>query len=164
MRPQREEPGPGQESVWDYPRPPALRDCDKQVRILLGGDVIADTNAALCVLETSHPPTYYLPPADIDMSLLTRNERSSFCEWKGLASYFDLTHNGVTHAAIAWTYLDPTPSFSRLKGHLAFYPQVMDACYVGDEKIRPQPGNFYGGWITSDLVGPFKGEPGTAGW
>lgn len=164
MRPQKEIPGPGQESVWDYPRPPALRDCSERVRIVLNGETIADTTGAMCVLETSHPPGYYLPPEDINMSLLSRNEQRSFCEWKGLASYYDLTHGGNTYASVAWTYLDPTPSFAKLTGYLAFYPQVMDACYVGEEKIRPQAGGFYGGWITSNLVGPFKGEPGTAGW
>ena len=164
MRPEKEIPGPGQESVWDYPRPPALRACDRRIRIVLGGDTIADTTSAFCVLETSHPPGYYLPPGDIDMSLLTTSERHSFCEWKGLATYYDLLHKGNTYPAVAWTYLDPSPSFSKITGHLAFYPHVMDACYVGEEKIRPQPGNFYGGWITSDVVGPFKGEPGTAGW
>ncbi len=134
------------------------------MRIELAGQTIADTNAAICVLETSHPPTYYLPESDISMHLLHLAGGSSFCEWKGMATYYDIHLNGNEYPAVAWTYLKPTPSFVSLAGHFAFYPHLMDGCYVGDEKIRPQPGQFYGGWITSDLVGPFKGEPGTAGW
>ena len=160
----KEKPGPGQESVWDYPRPPALRQCDKRVRIILDGEVLADTTAALCVLETSHPPTYYLPPADIDMQRLQEAKGNSFCEWKGVACYYDIVSNGKVYEHVAWTYHDPTSSFASLKDHIAFYAHIMDACYVGDEKATPQPGNFYGGWVTSDVVGPFKGEPGTMGW
>ncbi len=165
MKPvQKISPGPGQESVWDYPRPPALRPCDKRVRILLQGDVLADTTGALCVLETSHPPSYYLPPADIDLRFLREISATSFCEWKGMASYFDIVGKGITHPRAAWTYRRPTAAFAELRDHIAFYAHVMDACYVGDEQVTPQPGNFYGGWITSDVVGPFKGEPGTMGW
>ncbi len=157
-------PGPGQESVWDYPRPPALRRCDKRVRILLQGETIADNTGALCVLETSHPPTYYLPPADIDLRCLREVEATSFCEWKGMASYFDVVCHGAFHARTAWTYRRPTAAFAPLQDHVAFYAHVMDACFVGDDRVLPQPGNFYGGWITPDVVGPFKGEPGTMGW
>ena len=164
MIPRKQIPRPGQESVWNYPRPPALRRCDKRVRIVLDGETIADTNAALCVLETSHPPTYYLPPADITMDLLQATTGSSFCEWKGIATYYDIQHAAGVYPNAAWTYLEPTPRYAELVRHIAFYPQYMDACYVGDEKVRPQPGKFYGGWITSDLAGPFKGEPGSAGW
>lgn len=160
----REIPGPGQESVWDYPRPPALRRCEKPVRIIFQGEVLAETSAALCVLETSHPPTYYLPPDDVDMRFLSEVSTTSFCEWKGLASYYDLVGNGKTFARAAWTYHRPASSYLELRDHIAFYAHVMDACYVGDERALPQPGNFYGGWITSDVVGPFKGEPGTLGW
>ena len=157
-------PGPGQESVWDYPRPPALRRCGQRVRILLQGETLADTTGALCVLETSHPPTYYLPPADIDLRCLREISATSFCEWKGMASYYDIDCHGSTFSHVAWTYHRPAAAFAELKDHVAFYAHVMDACYVGEEKVVPQPGNFYGGWITSDVVGPFKGEPGTMGW
>jgi len=160
----REIPGPGQESVWDYPRPPALRRCGKRVRILLRGEVLADTTAALCVLETSHPPTYYLPPADVDMRYLKEVPGTSVCEWKGMASYYDIDCNGEIYPRVAWTYHHPAPSYLELEDHIAFYAHVMDACYVGDDRVLPQPGNFYGGWITPDVVGPFKGEPGTMGW
>ena len=163
-RPEKAIPGPGQESVWDYPRPPALRRCDKRVKILLGGETIADTTRALRVLETSHPPTYYLPPADVDMQYLHAVSGTSFCEWKGSASYYDIVCKGKTIPRAAWTYHRPQSGYLELKDHIAFYAHVMDACYVGDEKVIPQPGNFYGGWITSDVVGPFKGEPGTMGW
>lgn len=161
---ERETPGSGQQSVWDYPRPPALRRCDKIVRIVLQGEILADTTAALCVLETSHPPTYYLPPADIDMRFLREVSATSFCEWKGMASYYDIVCNGHIHPRVAWTYRHPESSYLELRDHIAFYAQVMDACYVGDDKVLPQPGNFYGGWITPEVVGPFKGEPGTMGW
>ena len=159
-----EAPGPGQESVWDYPRPPALRRCERRVRIVLEGETLADTVGALCVLETSHPPTYYLPPADIDMQLLHEITSSSWCEWKGVASYYDIVCPGRTLTRAAWTYHHPERRYATLKDHVAFYAHLMDACYVGDEKVQPQPGNFYGGWVTSDVVGPFKGEPGTLGW
>ena len=156
--------GPGQESVWDYPRPPALRRCDKRIRIVLQGEILADTAGALCVLETSHPPTYYLPPADIDLRYLQEITATSFCEWKGAASYYDIVCKGATHPRAAWTYHHPQPGYLELRDHIAFYAHVMDACYVGNEKVVPQPGKFYGGWITSDVVGPFKGEAGTMGW
>ena len=160
----KEKVQPEQESVWDYPRPPALRHYDKRVHIILNGEVLADTKTALCVLETSHPPTYYLPPADIDMQKLKETRDNSFCEWKGLANYFDIVSNNrqLTHGA--WVYHKPTTTFIALKDHVAFYAHVMDACYVNGEKVMSQPGNFYGGWVTSNLVGPFKGEPGTMGW
>ncbi len=162
--PEKVTPVPGQESVWDYPRPPALRRCDKRVRIVFQGEILADTNDALCVLETSHPPTYYLPPADVDMRYLHAISGTSFCEWKGAASYYDIVCNGKTSPRAAWTYHRPASEYRGLQDHIAFYAHVMDACYVGDEKVIPQPGHFYGGWITSDVVGPFKGEPGTMGW
>ena len=160
----KEVPGPGQESVWDYPRPPALRRCGKRIRVVLRGEVLADTSGALCVLETSHPPTYYLPPADIDMHYLREVSGSSFCEWKGMASYYDLVCKGHTLPRAAWTYHHPESGYIELMDHISFYAHVMDACYVGEQKVLPQPGNFYGGWITSDVVGPFKGDPGTSGW
>jgi len=161
---EKEVPKPDQESVWDYPRPPALRRCDRRVRIVLQGELLADTTGALCVLETSHPPTYYLPPGDIDMQYLRDVSGTSFCEWKGIASYYDITCKGKTFRRAAWTYHHPEPVYLELMDHIAFYAHVMDACYVGEEKALPQPGNFYGGWITSNVIGPFKGEPGTLGW
>ena len=164
IAPEKVTPGPGLESVWDYPRPPALRRCDKRVRIVLQGEILADTSNALCVLETSHPPTYYLPPTDIEMHYLHEVAGTSFCEWKGAASYYDIDCKEVSLERVAWTYHRPSSQYPELKDHIAFYAHVMDACYVGDEKVMPQPGNFYGGWITADVVGPFKGEPGTGHW
>ena len=161
---EREVPGLGQESVWDYPRPPALRRCSSRVRIVLQGEMLADTTGALCVLETSHPPTYYLPPTDIEMQFLRKISGTSVCEWKGMASYYDIICKGQTYPRVAWTYRHPESGYIELTDHIAFYAHVMDACYVGEKKVLPQPGNFYGGWITSDIVGPFKGEPGTLGW
>jgi uncharacterized protein (DUF427 family) len=131
---------------------------------VLQGEILADTTKALCVLETSHPPTYYLPPADIEMHYLHEVSGTSFCEWKGAASYFDIDCKGMSLSRVAWTYHRPSPDYLELKDHIAFYAHVMDACYVGDEKVIPQPGNFYGGWITADVVGPFKGEAGTMFW
>ncbi len=157
-------PAPGQESVWDYPRPPAVRACNKIVKIVLDGEVLAETNHALCVLETSHPPTYYLPPEDVTMKWLKSIDRTSFCEWKGVANYYDVVNDHRRLQQVAWTYRNPTDRYKQLKDYIVFYAHVMDACYVGDEIAKPQPGNFYGGWITSDVVGPFKGEPGTMGW
>ncbi|MEM8560417.1 MAG: DUF427 domain-containing protein [Bacteroidota bacterium] len=165
MRPQPEQPGPGQESVWAYPRPPHLEPTPKRVRIEHGGLVIADTTSALRLLETSHPPTYYLPPGDVRVDLLRRATSTTGCEWKGRAVYFDLLPpEDETLLKIAWAYPDPTPRFAALKDHLAFYAAPLDGCFVDGERVTPQPGGFYGGWITSDLAGPFKGVPGSWGW
>ena len=160
----RIDPKPGQESVWDYPRPPRLEPTSKNIRIEFAGETIASTNSAYRVLETSHPPVYYLPPDDVRMEFLTVAAGSSFCEWKGRAEYYDLTVGGRTVNNAAWFYADPTPAFFVIAGYLAFYPSKMDACYVGDELVEPQPGDFYGGWVTSNIVGPFKGGAGTWGW
>ncbi len=160
----RIQPGPGQESVWDYPRPPRLEKSEKHIRVVVGAVTIADSRNALRVLETSHPPVYYIPPADVRMDLLTATRRQSFCEWKGAARYYDLQVNGKVIEEVAWSYPSPTAAFAELKDCLAFYPGKMDACYVDDELVQSQAGGFYGGWITSDIVGPFKGEPGTMGW
>ncbi len=164
MTPIRIPPGPGQESVWDYPRPPRREDTPRRIQIFFNGETIADTTRAKRVLETSHPPTYYLPPDDVCMAFLSRTSRTSFCEWKGIAAYYTLTVGDRTLPDIAWGYPDPTPSFSTLKDHLAFYAAPMDRCLVDGEIVTPQPGGFYGGWVTPDIVGPFKGEPGTWGW
>ena len=160
----RDPTGSGQESVWDYPRPPRLEPVDQRLRVVLGGETIADTISGWRVLETSHPPVYYLPRSDILRGALVPAAGRSVCEWKGAAIYFDVTGGGARVAAAAWGYPQPTEPFRPIRDHIAFYPGAMDACFVGDEQARPQPGGFYGGWITSGIVGPFKGEPGTAGW
>lgn len=157
-------PAPGQESVWDYPRPPRLEPTGKRIQVIFNGQTVADTTRSLRVLETSHPPVYYIPPADIEQSYLVPGTGRSFCEWKGSASYYTLAVNGQRAENTAWTYPNPTAAFAALKDHVAFYPAPMDACLVDGEAARPQPGNFYGGWITGDIAGPFKGEPGTSGW
>lgn len=157
-------PQAGQESVWDYPRPPRLEAVSKQLEIFFNGVKIANTNNAYRVLETSHPPVYYLPPNDIQMQYLHKVSGSSYCEWKGEAGYYDLVVNGKTAPRVAWYYPKPTPPFKAIKDHLAFYAAPMDCCLVRGEKVTPQPGNFYGGWITTNIVGPFKGDPHTMGW
>jgi uncharacterized protein (DUF427 family) len=134
------------------------------VTVVLGGETIADTTRALRVLETSHPPAFYLPRADFAPGALAPAAGGSFCEWKGEAAYLDVRGGGVTAARAAWYYPDPVPAFAALRDHVAVYPGAMDACTVGGERVRPQDGGFYGGWITSEIVGPFKGGPGTAGW
>lgn len=164
MPPQRTEPQPGQESVWDYPRPPRLELSPKQVRIVFNGEVLADTHRAFRVLETSHPPVYYLPPEDIRMEFLTMTPRSSFCEYKGQATYWTVRVGECEAASVAWSYESPTKPFAAIRGYLAFYPSRMDACYVDGEQVQAQSGDFYGGWITSEIVGPFKGGVGTWGW
>ena len=152
------------EKVWDYPRPPRLEPVPQRLRIVLGGQTIADTTAGFRVLETTHPPTYYLPREAFAPGALVPAKGESFCEWKGLATYFDVQGGGLRRERVGWTYEAPSPAFAALAGHVAVYAGPMDACFVGDEQVRPQPGGFYGGWITSNLVGPFKGEPGTQGW
>lgn len=159
-----ERPGPGQESVWDYPRPPRLDLCPHPVRVEFGGEVIAQTTAALRVLETSHPPTYYLPPGDVQWDFLERAAGRSMCEWKGAAVYWTVRVGSRVAERSAWSYPDPFEDFDRVKDHVAFYCAAMDACFVGGERAEPQPGGFYGGWVTPHVVGPFKGSPGTAGW
>jgi uncharacterized protein (DUF427 family) len=148
------------ENVWDYPRPPALVPCERRVLVICEGETVADSVAALRVLETSHPPTIYVPPADVRMDLLAPSPRRSFCEFKGVATYYDVQGR----AAAAWAYPDPAPGYRALRDHVAFYPARMDECRLGDEVVRAQPGDFYGGWLTGDVAGPVKGGPGTAGW
>lgn len=157
-------PKHGQESVWDYPRPPRLEDCNKSVRVVLNGVTIAETTRSKRVLETSHPPVYYIPPQDIKMNHLKQVPGSSYCEWKGMALYYSVIVGDVVSDKAGWFYPDPTPTFRAIRDFVAFYPQKMDACFVDGEQVEPQPGGFYGGWITKDIVGPFKGEPGTWGW
>lgn len=156
--------GPGQESVWDYPRPPRLESMGRRIRIVHAGLVLVDTVNALRLLETSHPPSYYLPPSDIAMALLRPGQGSSFCEWKGRAVYWDVLAGATPLPAIGWSYPRPSPGFAALKDHIAFYAAPFDACFVDDEQVTPQPGGFYGGWITHDVVGPFKGGPESQFW
>ena len=164
MKPKRIPPKPGQESVWDYPRPPRVEETRKRIVVELNGVVVADSARTKRVLETSHPPVYYIPRDDIKMEFLKRNSRTSFCEWKGKAVYFDAVFHGRVVENFAWSYPDPNPAYSLLKDHLAFYAGLADACTVDGERVTPQPGRFYGGWITDDVAGPFKGEPGSEGW
>jgi uncharacterized protein (DUF427 family) len=164
MNRDRIQPAPGQESVWDYPRPPRLEDSSKHIQVIFNGVVIADTHRAKRVLETSHPPVYYIPPEDVQMQYLTRTPRSSFCEWKGQAAYYTLAVGDQTAENAAWFYPKPTDRFAAIKNYVAVYPGRMEACYVDGEPVTAQPGDFYGGWITRDIVGPFKGGVGTWGW
>jgi uncharacterized protein (DUF427 family) len=152
------------ERVRDYPRPPALVPCRRHVRVEALGRVLADTRRSLRVLETFHPPTYYLPPEDTDLALLEPAAGRSFCEWKGLARYFDVVVEAGTAGErrlrrALWSYPEPTAPYRPLAGWFAVYPALMDGCWVDGERVTPQPGGFYGGWITRDLEGPFKGDP-----
>lgn len=164
MKEERTNQLPGQESVWDYPRPPRLEVSDKHVQVVFNGVVLADSRRASRVLETSHPPVYYIPVEDIQMAHLNVSRGESWCEWKGRATYFDVVVRDMVAKRAAWTYPSPTLSFRGIKDHVAFYAWAMERCLVDGEVVRPQPGNFYGGWITNDIVGPFKGEPSTWGW
>ena len=153
------------ERVWDYPRPPAVVPCSSRVRVELGGAILADSTRALRVLETSHPPTIYIPPADVFGEHLTESrDRSTWCEFKGAARYLDATVDGRSLRAVGWTYPAPAPGYEALRDHVAFYPGRVDAAWIDEERVARQVSDFYGGWITSDLVGPFKGPPGTLGW
>jgi uncharacterized protein (DUF427 family) len=171
-RPVPAQPGPGQESVWDYPRPPRLEQRSEHVEVWLGGVLVASTDAPLRVLETSHPPTYYLPMSCFADGALREAGGGSFCEWKGQASYLDVV-GGPPHSSsgeqvvaerAAWYYPRPTRPFADILDHVALYPGAMDRCTVDGEQVTAQPGGFYGGWVTSRVVGPFKGDPGTMTW
>lgn len=161
---ERIEPKVGQESVWDYPRPPRVELSKKRVRISVGGLMLVDSKRALRVLETSHPPVYYLPQADIAMHYLRLEAKTSYCEFKGQAGYWQLQLEDKLIKSAAWSYPKPAKGFEMIAHHLAFYPGKMDACFLDDEQILAQEGDFYGGWISSDIVGPFKGGLGTWGW
>jgi uncharacterized protein (DUF427 family) len=153
------------ESVWDYPRPPRLELTARTIQIVHGGVIIAETTRALRILETSHPPVYYIPPADIAMEYVKlSSRRSSFCEFKSFASYWNLDVNGNISEDAAWSYAKPSAKYAALRDYLAFYASRVDECSVDGEVVVPQPGDFYGGWITSHGTGPFKGPPGTLGW
>lgn len=155
-------PGPGQESVWDYPRPPVLVRSDALVEVSSDRTPLASTRSALRVLETASPPTYYLPPGNVDWEQLVQARGSSFCEWKGSATYWSLT-NDPGGKIVGWSYEGPSTTFAAISGYLSFYPALV-SCLVDGEKVRPQSGGFYGGWITDSIVGPYKGEPGTGHW
>jgi len=152
------------ESVWDYPRPPRVEQSSRQVRVVLNDTVVAESSRSMRVLETSHPPIYYIPPEDVQMEFLSPSGNTSYCEFKGRATYYDLRVSDRTAMDAAWSYHNPARGYESLKDHLAFYPGRVDACYVGGERVQAQEGDFYGGWITSDIEGPFKGGPGTRGW
>ena len=153
-----------QESVWDYPRPPKAEATTKRIRVEFAGELVADSVRAIRILETSHPPVYYIPRADVRADLLTPSGRRTFCEFKGMASYWSLRVDHKFSAEAAWSYESPSPEYEAIRGHLAFYVSKVDACYVGEERVQAQPGEFYGGWITSDIIGPFKGRPGSGTW
>ncbi|GGK31788.1 hypothetical protein GCM10008955_27080 [Deinococcus malanensis] len=163
-RPVPQIPQPGQESVWAYPRPPRVERTAKRIEIWLGGTRIAETSGAFRVLETSHPPTYYLPRTAFETGVLSPAPGASVCEWKGQASYWTLSSGSKTAVAAGWSYEHPHPDFQDIAGHIAVYAGYMDECRVAGERVTPQPGGFYGGWITAEVVGPFKGEPGSLGW
>ncbi len=162
--PERVSPQPGQESVWDYPRPPRLEPSAKQVKIIVNGVTLADSQRSQRLLETSHPPVYYLPLSDIQTQYLTPSTRHSYCEWKGEASYYHLKIGDRQIENAGWYYPFPTQTFADIKDFVAFYPSKMDTCYLDGELVTAQPGDFYGGWITPNIVGPFKGGMGTWGW
>jgi uncharacterized protein (DUF427 family) len=157
-------PQAGQESVWDYPRPPRVEKTNKRVRVVFNGIEIANTLNAYRVLETSHPPAYYLPQSDVLMQYFMLTSRQTFCEFKGSASYWTITLNDKVAQNAVWMYANPSKGYEAIQNHLSFYPSRMEACFVDDERVTAQDGDFYGGWITSEIVGPFKGGLGTWGW
>lgn len=161
---EQSKPEPGQESVWDYPRPPRAEPEKRTARVVFNGQDVARSTRAVRVLETSHPPTIYFPPEDVRADLVVRSDHTSFCEFKGKAEYWSLQVDGKTAANAAWSYPNPTRAFADLRDYVAFYPGRVDACYLGDELVQSQEGDLYGGWITSEIVGPFKGKPGTRAW
>ncbi len=164
QHPQRIEPGPNQESVWDYPRPPQVEACKRRVRVMFNGLVIAESTQALRVLETSHPPNIYIPPIDVLMELFEPMSQRTVCEYKGVARYWSVRVQGRCADLAAWSYPSPNRGYESLANYISFYPARVDACYLDDELVTPQEGGFYGGWITSDIVGPFKGGEGTMLW
>ena len=161
---ERELPEPGQESVWGYPRPPRLDASPKHVQVVFAGEVVADSRRAVRVLETSHPPVFYIPPGDVRTDLLTRTQTSSACEFKGRAEYWTLFLSGQEAVDVAWSYPRPVAAFEAIWDFLAFYPSRVEGCFVDGERVQAQAGDFYGGWITGEIKGPFKGGAGTWGW
>ncbi|MDG2308400.1 MAG: DUF427 domain-containing protein [Candidatus Binatia bacterium] len=157
-------PGHGQESVWGYSRPPRIERESRPVRVELAGVVLAQSVQAVRVLETSSPPTVYLPPSDVRFSSVRKMPERTLCEWKGLAVYWEAKVGVRVARAIAWSYPEPFPEYAALQDWIAFFPGRVDGCWLGEERVRPQPGEYYGGWVTDDVVGPFKGEPGSERW
>ena len=157
------EPGSGQESVWDYPRPPKLMPDTRLVEIYSADKILVSSNKTYRILETASPPSFYIPPHDVRIELLKVAPGSSVCEWKGAAKYWTLSSNNQKVGVVGWSYPDPKPAFEVIRDYFSFYPAAL-ACYVSGERVRPQPGQFYGGWITSEVVGPYKGNPGTEHW
>jgi len=158
-----EKPGRGQESVWDYPRPPAILVDQRRIEVRLEDLVIADSSQNYRILETASPPTFYIPPHSVRVQLLEPCPGNSLCEWKGVADYWTLKHRSSLLQSIGWSYPSPNPPFEAIAGYFSFYPAVVE-CFVDGERVRPQPGEFYGGWVTNEIVGPFKGAPGTGQW
>lgn len=152
------------ESVWDYPRPPKVERSSRRIRVTVSGVTVVDATDSYRVLETSHPPVYYVAPAAIAPGLLEPNRRTTTCEFKGTARYWDVVVGGRRISSAAWSYPQPSPGYEAIRDHVAFYPSLADSCYVDDELVVPQAGDFYGGWITSEITGPFKGALGTLGW
>lgn len=155
-------PTPGQESVWDYPRPPKLLPDGRLVEVYYGDQAVAWSRETSRVIETASPPSFYIPPKDVNWELLSFSAGRSICEWKGVAKYWKLSSNPKV-GVVGWSYSDPTPAFEKIRDYISFYPAVL-ACYVSGERVRAQPGQFYGGWVTNEIVGPFKGSPGTEYW
>lgn len=151
-----------QQSVWDYPRPPALVADDREILVAFKGQILAKSNTAIKVLETAGAPTFYLPPHDVCVDLLEEVTGNSFCEWKGLASYYRIRGES-SHQACCWVYREPNNTFHAIRGFYSFYPAAVD-CYIDEQSVNPQPGGFYGGWVTDEIVGPIKGEPGSEWW
>jgi uncharacterized protein (DUF427 family) len=156
-------PGPGQESVWDYPRPPVPVRDSRRVEVRCGALLVAESARTQRVLETASPPTFYFPREDVRMELLVPSRTRTYCEWKGEASYFDLLAGEQRVADAAWSYIKPMGQFEVIAGWLSFYPERL-GCFVDGERVRAQGGGYYGGWVTAEIVGPFKGEAGTSGW
>ena len=155
-------PEPGQESVWDYPRPPELVADKRLVEVYNGDQLVVSSSKTYRVLETASPPSFYIPPQDVKWELFSAASGGSMCEWKGLAKYWAMVSNPKS-GVVGWSYPDPTPAFEQIRDYISFYPAAL-LCCVSGERVRAQPGRFYGGWITSEIVGPFKGEPGTEFW
>ncbi len=153
-----------EESVWDYPRPPKLEASSSRLCIVFGGVIIAESRRCYRILETSHPPTWYVPPADVRTEYLVQVPGKSFCEFKGVASYWDLCVDGQVSADAAWSYPRPTAAYAEIRNYLAFYPSRVEQCFLDGQRVQAQAGDFYGGWITPEIIGPFKGSPGTLGW
>ena len=153
-----------QESVWDYPRPPKVEPATQRIRVQFAGELVADSLRAIRVLETSHPPVYYIPRADVRKDLLIPSATRTYCEFKGVASYWSLWVQNQLSPEAAWCYDSPAPRFEAIRGHFAFYAGRVQACYVDEERVQAQLGGFYGGWVTSDIIGPFKGRPGSETW